>query len=141
MSFIICSKNVMNVAFLSNKKNIYIYIYSDSKNEDIVKILWYFIVFLNFFFNIIKLDKPKFTISHTKSILIFSLLEAACAANASLYNKSVNVRTVLRYCASNVFHCTYTVVVTLFWFRESLFFFLHSIIGLCFFFLLNIDVS
>ena len=99
-----------------------------------MKILWYFIVFLNFFFNIIKLDKPKFTISHTKSILIFSLLEAACAANASLYNKSVNVLTVLRYCASNVFHCTYTVVVTVFWFRESLFFFLHSVIGLCFFF-------
>ena len=76
MSFRICSKNVMNVAFLSNKiKNIYL----DSKNKDIVKILWYFIIFLNFFFNIIKLDKPKFTISHTKFILIFSL-EAADAS-------------------------------------------------------------
>ena len=88
-----------------------------------MKIFWYFVVFLDFLFNIIKLDKPKFTISHTKSILIFSLLEAACAANASLYNKSANARIVLRYCASNVFHCTYTVVVTVFWFRESLFFF------------------
>ena len=29
----------MNVAFLSNKKYMYIYIYSDPKNEDIVKIL------------------------------------------------------------------------------------------------------
>ena len=68
---IICSKNVMNVAFLSNK--IKKKIYSDLKNEDIVKILWYFVVFLNFFFNIIKLGEPKFTISHTKFILIFSL--------------------------------------------------------------------
>ena len=75
----------MNVAFLSNKKkkNIYIYIYSDPKNEDIVKILWYFVVFLDFFFNIIKLNEPKFMILHAKSILIFSLLEAARAANAS----------------------------------------------------------
>ena len=64
----------MNIAFLSNKK-----IYSDPKNEDIVKILRYFVVFLNLFFNIIKLGEPKFTISHTKSILIFSLLEAARA--------------------------------------------------------------
>ena len=74
MSFRIYSKNVMNVAFLSNKiKNIY----SDSKNEDIVKILWYFVVFLNFFFIIIKLDELKFTISHIKFILIFSVPEAA----------------------------------------------------------------
>ena len=77
MSFKICSKNVMNIAVLSNKKkkkNIYIYIYSDPKNEDIMKILWYFVVFLNLFFNIIKLGEPKFTISDTKFILIFSLL-------------------------------------------------------------------
>ena len=76
MSFRICSKNVMNVTFLSNlKKKIYL----DPKNEDIVKILWYFVVFLDFFFNIIKLGEPKFTVSHTKSILIFSQLGAACA--------------------------------------------------------------
>ena len=56
---------------------IYIYIYSDPKNEDIVKILWYFVVFLDFFFNIVKLGEPKFTVSHTKSILIFSLLGVA----------------------------------------------------------------
>ena len=75
MLFIICSKNVMNIAFLSNKnKKKYIYIYSNPKNEDIVKILWYFVVFLNFFFNIIKLGEPKFTISDTKFIIIFSLL-------------------------------------------------------------------
>ena len=61
----------MNVAFFSNKKK---NIYSDLKNEDIVKILWYFVVFLDFFFNIIKLGEPKFMVSHTKSILIFSLL-------------------------------------------------------------------
>ena len=67
----------MNVAFLSNKKYMYIYIYSDPKNEDIVKILWYFVVLLDFFFNIIKLGEPEFTISHTKSILIFSLLGVA----------------------------------------------------------------
>ena len=76
MLFRICSKNVMNVVFLSNKiKNIYL----DSKNKNIVKILWYFIIFLNFFFNIIKLGKPKFTISLTKFILIFSR-EAADAS-------------------------------------------------------------
>ena len=68
----------MNVAFLSNKI-LKIYIYSDSKNEDIVKILWYFVVFLDFFFNIIKLEEPKFMIPHTKSILIFSLLGVARA--------------------------------------------------------------
>ena len=67
----------MNVAFLSNKKKKKIY--SDPKNEDIVKILCYFVVFLDFFFNIIKLGESKFTILHTKSILIFSLLEAARA--------------------------------------------------------------
>ena len=69
----------MNVAFLSNKIYIYIYIYSDPKNEDIVKILWYFVIFLDFFFNIVKLGEPKFTLSHTKSIgvLIFSLLGVA----------------------------------------------------------------
>ena len=60
MSFRIYSKNVMNVAFLSNKikKNIY----SDPKNEHIMKILWYFVLFLDFFFNIIKLGEPKFII-------------------------------------------------------------------------------
>ena len=73
----------MNVAFLSNKIKKYIYL--DPKNEDFVKILWYFVVFLDFFFNIIKLGEPIFMISHTKSILIFSLLEAARAANASIY--------------------------------------------------------
>ena len=62
----------MNVAFLSNKKKNY----SDPKNEDIVKILWYFVVFLDFFFNIVKLSEPKFTVSHTKSILTFSLRAA-----------------------------------------------------------------
>ena len=98
MSFTICSKNIMNVAFLSNKIYIYIYIYSDPKNEDIMKKLWYFVIFLDFFFNIIKLNEPKFTILHTKSILIFSLLEAARAANASTiksneiyYKKSVGI--------------------------------------------------
>ena len=77
MSFRICFKNIINVAFLLNK--IKIYIYSDPKNEDIVKILCYFVVFLDFFFNKIKLGESKFTILHTKSILIFSLLEAARA--------------------------------------------------------------
>ena len=66
----------MNIAFLSNKKK---KIYSDPKNKDIVKILWYFVVFLDFFFNKIKLGEQKFTVSHTKSILIFSLLGAARA--------------------------------------------------------------
>ena len=79
MSFRICSKNVMNVTFLSNLKKKKKKIYLDPKNEDIVKILWYFVVFLDFFFNIIKLGEPKFTVSHTKSILIFSQLGAACA--------------------------------------------------------------
>ena len=88
------NNNVMNVAFLSNKKKVY----SDSKNEDIVKILWYFIVFLNFLFNIIKLDEPKFTTSHTKSILIFSLLEArTCAANASINCKEKSLSLVTTY--------------------------------------------
>ena len=87
------SKNVMNVvAFLSNKikKNIYL----DPKNEDFVKILWYFVVFLDFFFNIIKLSEPKFTISDTKSILIFLLLEAAHALHVQLMlviNKNKNM--------------------------------------------------
>ena len=61
----------MNVAFLSNKK---IYIYSDSKNKDIMKILWYFVVFLDFFFNIVKFNEPKFSVLYTKSILIALLL-------------------------------------------------------------------
>ena len=88
------NNNVMNVAFLSNKKKVY----SDSKNEDIVKILWYFIVFLNFIFNIIKLDEPKFTTSHTKSILIFSLLESrTCAANASINCKEKSLSLVTTY--------------------------------------------
>ena len=39
-----------------------------------MKILWYFVVFLDLFFNITKLGELKFTISYTKSILIFSLL-------------------------------------------------------------------
>ena len=69
----------MNVTFLSNKIKKKKKIYSDPKNEDIVKILWYFVVFLDFFLNIIKSGEPKFTISHTKFILIFSLLEAARA--------------------------------------------------------------
>ena len=99
MSFTIFSKNVMNVAFLSKKKiYIYIYIYSDPKNEDIVKILWYFFVFLDFFFDIIKLGEPKFMISHTKSILIFSLLEAVRAANASIYKKRLCRYSALTPC-------------------------------------------
>ena len=62
MSFRICSKNVMGVAFsqIKIKK-----IYSDPKNEGIVKMLWYFVIFLDFFFNIIRLGEPKFTVSHT----------------------------------------------------------------------------
>ena len=111
MLFIICSKNVMNIAFLSNKKKKKIY--SDLKNGDIVKILWYFVVFLGFFFNIIKLGEPKFTISHTKSILIFSLLEAAHGLHMQpmlvLY-KSVNVHTVI--CIVHLLCSTFTVYQT-----------------------------
>ena len=104
MSFRICSKNVMSVAFLSNKiKKI---IYSDPKNENTVKILWYFIVFLDFFFNIVKLGEQKFTVSHTKSILIFSLLGSTCfthVSNTSLIYKSSYAATVLCYCSFSVF--------------------------------------
>ena len=78
-----------------------------------MKILWYFIVFLDFFFNIIKLGEPKFTISYSKSILIFSILEAACALHVQpmlVYIKSGNSTTVIWYCALNVFvlckHCS-----------------------------------
>ena len=74
-----------------------------------MKILWYFIVFLDFFFNIIKLGEPKFTISHTKSILIFSILEVHVLPML-VYIKSGNATTVIWYCALNVFalckHCS-----------------------------------
>ena len=52
----------MDVAFSQKKKkkkNLF-----GSKNEDIVKMLWYFVVFLDFFFSIVKLGEPKFTVSH-----------------------------------------------------------------------------
>ena len=90
MSFRICFKNVMNVAFLSNKiKNIY----SDPKNEDIVKILWYFVVFLNFFFNIIKLGEPKFTISH-KIYINFLTTRAVLTTGAA---RALHVQPTLVY--------------------------------------------
>ena len=60
--------------------------------------MWYFFVFLDFFFDIIKLGEPKFMISHTKSILIFSLLEAAHAANASIYKKRLCRYSALTPC-------------------------------------------
>ena len=52
----------MDVAFFSNKIK---KIYSDPKKEGIVKTLWYFVVLLDFFFSIVKLGEPKFTVSHT----------------------------------------------------------------------------
>ena len=67
----------MYVAFLSKKKKKKFY--SDPKNENIVRILWYFVVFLDFFFNIVKLGEPKFIVLHAKFILIFSLLGVARA--------------------------------------------------------------
>ena len=74
-----------------------------------MKILWYFIVFLDFFFNIIKLGEPKFTISYSKSILIFSILEVHVLPMLA-YIKSGNATTVIWYCALNVFalckHCS-----------------------------------
>ena len=74
-----------------------------------MKILWYFIVFLDFFFNIIKLGEPKFTISYSKSILIFSILEVHVLPML-VYIKSGNATTVIWYCALNVFalckHCS-----------------------------------
>ena len=33
--------------------------------KDIVKMLWYFIVFLGFFFGLVKFSEPKFTVSDT----------------------------------------------------------------------------
>ena len=87
----------MNVAFLSNLKKKKIYL--DPKNEDIVKILWYFVVFLDFFFNIIKLGEQKFTVSHTKSILIFSLLGAARALHVQpllVLNKRPNKKAFIK---------------------------------------------
>jgi len=53
----------MDVAFLSN--NIKNNIYSDPENEGIVKMLRYFVVFLDFFFSIVKLGEPNITVSHT----------------------------------------------------------------------------
>ena len=32
--------------------------------------------------------------------------------STGLYNKSANARTVLRHCASSVFHCVFTVAAT-----------------------------
>ena len=87
-----------------------------------MKILWYFIVFLDFFFNIIKLGEPKFTISYSKSILIFSILEVHVLPML-VYIKSGNATTVIWYCALNVFalckHCSGNSILV----REILFFF------------------
>ena len=80
-----------------------------------MKILWYFIVFLDFFFNIIKLGEPKFTISYSKSILIFSILEVHVLPML-VYIKSGNATTVIWYCVHSMcLHCASTVAVTVFW--------------------------
>ena len=88
-----------------------------------MKILWYFIVFLDFFFNIIKLGELKFTISYSKSILIFSILEVHVLPML-VYIKSDNATTVIWYCVHSMcLHCASTVAVTVFWWGTLPFYF------------------
>ena len=82
--------------------------------------MWYFVVFLDFFFNIIKLTESKFTISHTKFILIFSLLKTA---------RALQMQPKLIYlCLLGCVICVYWVVLTgTAWCPLSTSFFWHNI--------------
>ena len=85
-----------------------------------MKILWYFVVFLDFFFNIVKLGEPKFMVSHTKSILIFSLLgttRASRATNIFLWPKHfifLSYHSINHYGCSchHYHHCSSSTVAT-----------------------------
>ena len=83
----------MNVEFLSNKiKNIY----SDPKNESIVKMLWYFVVFLNYFLvYIVKLGEPKFTALRTIFLCCLFVLFL-------MHNFKTNNNFSFKICSKNV---------------------------------------
>ena len=118
------------------------------------KMLWYFVVFLDFFFSIVKLGKPNITVSHTIFLcchfVFFFLMHYFKTINnfspKICYKNAVDVKNkiiisnwdlpqleIKKYCESVVTFCC-VPRVCLVKFGEPKFIFLGTIFFNCFFF-------
>ena len=92
----------MDVAFSQKKKKKN----SNPKNEGIVKMLWYFVIFLDFYFSIVKLAEPKFTVSYT----IFLCCLFVCLF--LMHNFKTNNNFSPKICCENVIDVKNKIIIS-----------------------------